>query len=99
VLKSLSIQYQRAYGEDDSGPAAEKPVLGLVDAVVLLDVVVAEPVVEEMAPGFGAENADHGGQEEKCSGGVAEEVWWWFNELGYGCSDSNGPEVDDEKED
>ena len=59
VLDRLTVQYQGAHGEDDSGPAAEKSVLGFVDAVVLLDVVVAEPVIEEMAPYFSAENADH----------------------------------------
>ena len=50
---------------------------------MLLDIVIAEPIVEEMAPGFCAKNADHGGQEEECGGRVAKEIWRWLDELGY----------------
>jgi hypothetical protein len=50
---------------------------------VLLDVVIAQPVIEEMAPGFCAKNANHGSEKEECGCGVAEEIWRWFNELGH----------------
>lgn len=48
---------------------------------MLLDVVVAKPVVEEMAPDFGAKDTDHGSKVKECGSGVAEEIWRWLDEL------------------
>ncbi len=46
-----------------------------------LDIVVAQPVIEEMAPDFGAKNTGHGGKVKECDSSVTEEIWRWLDEL------------------
>ena len=79
----MSIQDQGTDGNDNSGPDTEQSVLRLVDAVVLLDILITEPIVEEMPPGFCEENTDHWSKEQEGSCGVAEQVRRWLDELGY----------------
>jgi hypothetical protein len=49
---------------------------------VLFDVAVAKPVVEEMAPDFGAKDPNHWSKVKEYGGSVAEEIWRWLDELG-----------------
>lgn len=61
------------------------------------DVVILEPVIEEVTPDFGSKNANHGSKIEKCDSSIGEEIRWWLDELGNRSRDANRPHVDNEK--
>lgn len=65
VLDSLAEKHETGDTEHPRGVDGPKPVLGLVLTVVGANVAVLEEIVEEVAPDFGEEGADHGGEEEE----------------------------------
>jgi hypothetical protein len=55
------------------------------------DILVADEIVEEMAPNFSYDCSNNWCQIEEGGLSVVEEVRWWTNELRYGCDDTNSP--------
>lgn len=89
--EALTEEDQAGDAEDPRRVDAPEAVFRVPHARVPAQVAARQEVVEPVAEEFGAEGADHGGEVEECDGGVAEEVWWWLDELGDCADEADGP--------
>lgn len=91
VLESLAVEHHGANSKSTRGIDSPKTILGIVLALVGLDVEILEEVIEEMTPEFANYCSNDWGKVEERGLSIVEGVGRRADELGDSGYDADGP--------